>query len=280
MSSRAMADGIAAGRRVDDHADPVSQANRTVSEQIHHHPGAGDRAHVLGHDDQPDGRPDDDRTRPQRIPDLGVLRAGAVRLMAADAAAPCGAQHRRGRPVPDRRRLRVARVRAGRAHDWHRRPVDAAVRGDLFVQSGVSGQVEPRHRPGGADVRAVRDGRRVLHSRRVVQRTGAERLMACAGRPRMPGLPVSRRDDAGSDHAERRAQGDPAFAGVDHHVPGDRVQHGVFGAVLWRDCQWCCGDRINAFSSPFTHTRRAVLSILIPLISTISFCCALLPTNL
>ena len=58
------------------------------------------------------------------------------------------------------------------------------------------------------------------------------------------------------------------------HIPDFTEQ--LFFCDTWFGCSARKVNRsnsfvVNAFSSPFTHTRRAVLSILMPRISTISF---------
>ena len=82
---------------------------------------------------------------------------------------------------------------------------------------------------------AVRRCRRIVHHRRVVHRTHAERQLAGTLSSGQRALSVPRRHDECPDHAEHRSGSRACLAGVNHHVYGKSVRCHVLRAVLGRD---------------------------------------------
>ena len=82
---------------------------------------------------------------------------------------------------------------------------------------------------------AVRRCRRIVHHRRVVHRTHAERQLAGTLSSGQRALSVPRRHDECPDYAKHRSGSRACLAGVNHHVYGKSVRCHVLRVVLGRD---------------------------------------------
>ena len=116
-----------------------------------------------------------------------------------------------------------------------RRLADHRHRGHLLVQSDLPWCLHQTLRPYRRHFCAVRRCRRIVHHRRVVHRTHAERQLAGTLSSGQRALSVPRRHDECPDHAEHRSGSRACLAGVNHHVYGKSVRCHVLRAVLGRD---------------------------------------------